>query len=62
MRGRCAGNQLQKCDVAGGSSLWQGPMDIFDSGVLATMVDPGGAVFSMWQPKAHKGFQVMIGA
>ena len=54
-----ARKSVAECESLGAQAL-AGPMDIFDSGVLATMVDPCGAVFSMWQPKAHKGFQVMM--
>ncbi len=49
----------QKCESLGAQIL-AGPMDVFDSGVLVMLTDPKGAMFSLWQPKAHKGFQVMM--
>ena len=49
----------RKCESLGAQVL-AGPMDIFDSGVLAALADPNGAVFSLWQPKVHRGFQVMM--
>jgi len=49
----------RKCESLGAQNL-AGPVDIFDFGVLATLTDPNGAVFWLWQPKAHTGFQVMM--
>ncbi len=39
---------------AGGNVL-SGPFDVFDSGRMAVLQDPGGAVFSVWQAGAHRG-------
>jgi len=49
----------RKCESLGAQIL-AGPVDIFDFGVLATLTDPNGAVFWLWQPKAHTGFQRMM--
>ena len=38
----------------GGSVLVE-PMDVLDVGRMAVAADPGGAVFSIWQPRAHVG-------
>ena len=54
-----AGEMVKKCEALGAQTL-AGPMDVFDSGVLAALADPNGAVFSLWQPKDHMGFQVMM--
>lgn len=54
-----AREMVKKCESLGAQAL-AGPMDIFDSGVLATLADPNGAVFSLWQPKQHIGFQVLM--
>lgn len=43
-----------------GATVLQPPMQVFDSGVLAALMAPGGAPFCMWQPKAHKGMQVYM--
>jgi uncharacterized protein len=34
-------------------------MDVADLGVMASVVDPGGALIGMWQPGEHKGFGVI---
>lgn len=39
----------------GGSVLME-PMAVFDEGTMGVFADPVGAVFSVWQPKNHKGF------
>jgi len=38
-----------------GGKVLKPPFDVFDSGRLAVIQDPTGAVFSVWQPKAHIG-------
>jgi predicted enzyme related to lactoylglutathione lyase len=40
---------------ANGGRVLMAPMDVFDAGRLAVFVDPGGAVFGVWQPGVHKG-------
>lgn len=42
-----------------GGRIQQGPMDVMDIGRMAICQDPTGAVFSVWQPKAHQGAAVM---
>jgi len=32
--------------------------DVFDVGRMAVLQDPAGAVFSVWQPKSHKGTRI----
>ncbi len=34
------------------------PMDVLDVGRMAVFADPTGAVFSIWQPRAHIGAQL----
>jgi uncharacterized protein len=43
---------------AGGVVL-QEPFDVMDAGRMAVVADPEGAVFSIWQAKAHKGARVV---
>ena len=43
---------------AGGSTLAE-PFDVLDAGRMAIFADPSGAVFSVWQAKAHKGAQLV---
>jgi len=38
-----------------GGVVQQGPFDVMDVGRMAICKDPTGAVFSIWQAKAHKG-------
>lgn len=42
-----------------GGQIQQGPFDVMDVGRMAICKDPTGAVFSIWQPKAHKGASLM---
>ncbi len=42
-----------------GGKLLQPPMDVFDVGRMATIQDPQGAVFALWQPMRHKGAGIM---
>ena len=41
-----------------GASLLIQPFDVSEFGRMATVQDPTGAVFSIWQPKRHIGFRV----
>ena len=43
---------------AGGKTL-MGPWDVEDAGRMAVFADPEGAVFCVWEAKAHKGAQVV---
>jgi uncharacterized protein len=38
-----------------GGNLLAPPFDVMDVGRMAVAADPGGAVFSMWQPRTHIG-------
>ncbi len=38
-----------------GGTVIAGPMDVFESGRMVTIQDPGGAIVSLWQPKNHIG-------
>jgi predicted enzyme related to lactoylglutathione lyase len=43
---------------AGGAVLVE-PFDVMDSGRMAVLADPEGAVFNVWQAKEHKGAGVV---
>ena len=38
-----------------GGAVFVEPFDVMDVGRAAVFADPTGAVFSIWQPRAHKG-------
>ncbi|KUJ70053.1 hydrolase [Streptomyces albus subsp. albus] len=40
-----------------GGQLIIAPMAVGGFGTMATAVDPGGAVFGLWQPGSHHGFE-----
>jgi predicted enzyme related to lactoylglutathione lyase len=44
--------------AAGGATVTEA-FDVMDAGRMATFTDPEGAVFSVWQPKEHKGARVI---
>jgi len=41
--------------TAAGGAVIVPPMDVLDAGRMAVFTDPVGAIFSVWQPRAHKG-------
>jgi predicted enzyme related to lactoylglutathione lyase len=41
-------------EMAGGTVL-TAPIDVLDVGRMALVADPQGAVFALWQPRAHRG-------
>jgi len=43
---------------AGGGVVTE-PFDVMDSGRMAVLTDPEGAVFCLWQPNSHKGATVV---
>ncbi len=43
---------------AGGTVLMP-PMDVMEHGRMAVLADPTGAVFGLWQPKQHRGAEVI---
>jgi len=44
--------------AAGGRTLTE-PFDVTDAGRMAVFADPEGAVFAAWQPRQHRGAQVV---
>jgi predicted enzyme related to lactoylglutathione lyase len=44
----------KKVTQAGGK-LIAPPFDVLDAGRMAVAQDPGGAIFSLWQPMKHRG-------
>ncbi len=46
-----------RAEQAGGTVL-VAPCDVFEAGRMAMIQDPEGAVFAVWQPKAHIGCEV----
>ena len=53
-----ADETASKVRDAGGAVLAE-PFDVMDSGRMAVLADPEGAVFNIWQAKEHKGAQVV---
>lgn len=53
-----ADDTAAKVAEAGGTVLVE-PFDVMDAGRMAVCADPSGAVFSLWQAKAHRGAQVV---
>ena len=49
-----ADETARKVTEAGGQLLAE-PFDVMDVGRMAVAVDPGGAVFGIWQARAHTG-------
>jgi predicted enzyme related to lactoylglutathione lyase len=45
-------------NAAGGVTLIQ-PFEVMDAGRMAVLADPQGAVFRVWQPRAHRGARVI---
>jgi len=43
---------------AAGGQVFMAPMDVMDVGRMAIAADPGGAVFGLWQARAHTGIGV----
>ncbi|OAA28492.1 hypothetical protein UG55_10054 [Frankia sp. EI5c] len=41
-----------------GGTVMIPPMAVSDLGTMSVAVDPGGAVIGMWQPGAHRGFEL----
>ena len=53
-----ADDSAAKAKDLGGKVMME-PFDVMDAGRMAVVSDPTGAVFSLWQPKAHDGAQVV---
>jgi uncharacterized protein len=47
-----------KAREVGGTVVTE-PLDVLDSGRMAVLTDPEGAAFCVWQPRRHKGAQVV---
>ncbi len=41
-----------------GGKVLAPPFDVFDAGRMAVLEDPTGAVFAVWEPKAHIGTRI----
>jgi hypothetical protein len=52
-----ADQTLAKIKAAGGEVI-MGPMDVIDAGRMFVATDPGGAIFGVWQARAHTGVQL----
>jgi predicted enzyme related to lactoylglutathione lyase len=52
-----ADETVSKIKAAGGQVVTE-PMDVMDVGRMAVAADPGGAVFGVWQARAHTGAQL----
>ena len=46
--------------VEAGGRLLMEPMDVFDAGRMAGIMDPSGAALSLWQPRNGIGAEVMM--
>jgi predicted enzyme related to lactoylglutathione lyase len=53
-----ADESASKARAAGGAVLME-PFDVMDAGRMAVCADPEGAVFNVWQAKAHRGANVV---
>jgi uncharacterized protein len=45
--------------VDAGGKVLMDPFDVMDSGRMAVLADPEGAVFSLWQAEEHKGARIV---
>ncbi len=45
--------------MANGGTVMVPPMDVLDVGRMAVCTDPGGAVFSVWEPRLHIGSYIV---
>jgi predicted enzyme related to lactoylglutathione lyase len=55
---KSADETAKKAKQAGGKVLME-PFDVMDAGRMTMIQDPQGAIFGIWQAKAHTGFQVV---
>jgi len=53
-----ADETASRAKAAGGRIVME-PFDVLDSGRMAVLADPEGAVFSVWQPDRMKGAQIV---
>jgi uncharacterized protein len=52
------GDAVAKALAAGGS-IGLDPFASFDGGRMAVLADPAGGIFGVWQPRAHRGAQLV---
>lgn len=52
-------DQLAESIRANGGRIMMGPMDVMELGRMLIAADPTGAVFGVWQSKAHTGAQAV---
>ena len=52
-----ADDAVERARAAGGSVVF-GPMDVFEAGRTCMLMDPQGAMFSVWQPNQHIGSRI----
>jgi predicted enzyme related to lactoylglutathione lyase len=52
-------DQTAKTVRENGGNVLMEPMDVMDVGRMAVFADPEGAVISVWQPRAHKGAELV---
>jgi predicted enzyme related to lactoylglutathione lyase len=45
--------------TSAGGAARSAPMEIKDKGHMATLTDPTGGFFGLWQPNGHNGFEVV---
>jgi len=43
---------------AAGGTVFAEPFDVMDAGRMAIVADPSGGVLGLWQPGAHRGFEL----
>jgi uncharacterized protein len=53
-----ADETAEKVTAAGGQIRVE-PLDVMDAGRTAVLSDPEGAVFCVWEPKRHRGAQIV---
>lgn len=53
-----ADESAAKAKAAGGRVVTE-PFDVFDAGRMAVIADPEGAILMLWEPKAHRGAQLV---
>jgi len=49
---------VKSADAAGGTGCMQ-PMEVKEQGWMALGSDPSGAIYGLWQPTGHGGFEVV---
>jgi predicted enzyme related to lactoylglutathione lyase len=52
-------DQVAEAVAANGGKVVFPPMDVMDVGRMAVFADPSGAAFAVWQPRAHKGADIV---